>query len=332
MKVALTLLSLVLCIAVRTCAGLCFKPGTPCEWYASHHGSPTFIGEAISVAAVSDVVERGGHEVQATVQKVRFHVEEAIEDMPDAFVDVYGFGTTNDYQFKAGTRYLVYGWRGKDGKLRTEKCTRTAPLSEATEDLRFLRSLPTRVGGDIIGVICFVGPAYQTGIIAGTLTASGKDVEYKAPVGVAGKYELNGLAAGDYRLTFKPDDDTTEDVQFKVNIPVNGSCASTGVRLGNVNVSGTVVDAVGAAVSGADVYLFYARDGKYHPEVALKTRTDANGRSAFHRVEAGKFVLSTELAAAPMIFFPGTYDAAKSEVIEVFDSTPLSGLTVHVPR
>jgi len=330
--VVLTILSLILSIAVRTCAGLCFAPGTPCEWYASHHGSPTFVGEAISVVTVSDVVERGGHSVQATVQKVRLHVEEALEDMPDAFVDVYGFGTTNDYQFKVGTRYLVYGWRGKDGKIRTQKCTRTAPLSEATDDLRFLRSLPTRVGGDIVGVIRFVGPAYQTGIIAGTLTASGKDGEHKARVGVAGKYELNGLATGDYRLTFTPDDDTTEDVQFKVNIPVNGSCAATGVRLGNVNVSGAIIGAAGAAVAGADVYLFYALTGEYRPEVALKTRTDANGRFTFHRVEAARFILSTQFAASPMIFFPGTYDAAKTEVIEVFDGTPLSGLTVRVPR
>ena len=37
----LTLLSLVLCIAVRTCAGFCFAPGIPCEWYASHHGTTT---------------------------------------------------------------------------------------------------------------------------------------------------------------------------------------------------------------------------------------------------------------------------------------------------
>jgi len=332
MKVALTLPALFLCMAVRTCACMCVGSSSPCDWYALHHGSPSFVGEAISVVTVSDVVDRGGHEVPATVQKVNFHVEEAFEDMPDAFVDVYGFGTTNDYQFKLGARYLVYGWRGKDGKIRTQKCTRTAPLSEATEDLAFLRSLPTRVGGEIIGLVRFVSPAYQTGPMAGTVTASGRDGDHKARVAASGDYEINGLAIGDYRLTFTPDDDSTEDVEFKVNIPVNGSCASTGVRLGNVNVRGSVVDEEWTPVSGAEVFLFYALTGEYRPEDALKTHTDANGSFTFHRVEAGKFILSTQYADSPMIFFPGTQDASKTEIIEVLDGRPMAGLTVRVPR
>jgi hypothetical protein len=331
MKAAVTLLSMF-SIAARTCAGLCFAPATPCEWYAFHHGSPTFVGEAISSATVSDVVERGVSAVHATVQRVKFHVEEAFEDMPDEFVDVYGFGATNDYHFKVGTRYLVYAWRGKDGKIRTQKCTRTAPLNEAVEDLTFLRSLPTRVGGEIIGAVRFVSPAYQVGPIAGTVTASGSDGDHKTRISASGKYEINGLATGDYRLTFTPDDDRTEDVEFKVSIPVNGSCASTGVRLGNVNVSGAVVDEAGAAVSGADVYLFYALTGEYRPEIALKTRTDRNGRFTFHRAEAAKFILSTQYADSRMIFFPGTGDAAKTEIIEILDGRPMPELTIRIPR
>lgn len=331
MKAALTLLSLF-SAAVRTCAGLCLEPGTPCEWYASHHGNPTFVGEAISEATVSEAVEWGGQPVHRTTQKVRFHVEQAFEDMPDEFVDVYGFGTTNDYHFKVGTRYLVYGWRGKDGKIRTQKCTRTAPVSEATEDLAFLRSLPTRVGGEIIGVVRFVSPAYQSGPMAGTVTASGRDGDHKAWVAASGKYEINGLATGDYRLTFKPDDDSTEDVEFKVSIPVNGSCASTGVSLGNVNVRGSVVDETWTPVSGADVFLLYPADGQCHPTGAWKTRTDANGSFTFHRVVAGKFILSAQHAPFPMIFFPGTQDASRTEIIEVLDGRPLAGLTIRMPR
>lgn len=117
--------------------------------------------------------------------------------------------------------------------------------------------------------------------------------------------------------TFTPDDNSTEDVKFKVKVPVNGGCTGTVVRLGNTNVSGAVIDAVGAPISGVDVFLFFALDGKFHPEFALKTRTDANGRFTFYRAEAAKFVLSAQLAASKMTFLPGTYDASKTRIIEV---------------
>ncbi len=277
-------------------------------------------------------MESGGHEDHVTVQKVTFQVEEAFEDAPGAFVTIYGEGTTCDYRFKVGARYLVYGWRGKDGKIRTSICTRTAPLSEATEDLKFLRSLPNRVGGEIFGVVRYTSPQEQVGTIAGTVTAFGSDGDHKARVAASGQYALAGLATGDYRLTFTPDDQSTENVRFKVRIPVNGSCVETGVRLGNSTVSGIVVAAAGAPVSGADVFLIYALTGECIPEVALKTRTDAKGRFTFDRVEAASFILAVQRTVSQMIFFPGTHDAAKTEVIEVLPGTLLSGLTVRIPQ
>lgn len=146
----------------------------------------------------------------------------------------------------------------------------------------------------------------------------------------SGKYEIGGFATGEYRLTFTPDDNSAEDVKFKVKVPVNGGCTGTVARLGNTNVSGAVIDAVGAPISGVDVFLFFALDGKFHPEFALKTRTDANGRFTFYRAEASKFVLSAQLAASKMTFFPGTYDASKTRIIEVPAGTPVSGLTIRV--
>jgi hypothetical protein len=331
MKSVLTLASLFLSISINAFA-LCFEPSTPCEWYAAHHGHPTFVGTAVSEETVSDVLGLGDQVIPVTVQKVTFRVEEPFESTPGETVDVYGSGTTNDLRFKVGIRYLVYGFRGKDGKIRTGKCTRTAPVSEAPEDLSFLRSLPTRVGGGILGLVRFVSPGAQTGTVAGTVTESGSDGDHKTRVAASGWYELKGLAPGDYRETFTPDDNSTEFVSLKLNIPVNGSCAGSGVRLGNVTVSGSVSDEAGTPISGAEVFLFYALDGHFHPDVALKTWTDANGRYSFNRVEAAKFILSAQLASSEMIFFPGTHDASKTEIIEVYDGKPLSGLALRVPR
>src|SRR5579864_1173342 len=331
MKSALTLASLFLSISISAFA-LCFEPSTPCQWYAVHHGQPTFVGMAISEETVSDVLGLGEHVIPVTVQKVTFRIEEPFENTPGKTVDVYGSGTTNDLRFKVGVLYLVYGFRGKDGKTRTGKCTRTAPVTEAAEDLIFLRSLPTRVGGGIRGLVRFVTPGTQTVTVAGTVTESGSDGNHKTRVAASGWYELEGLAPGDYRETFTPDDNSTEFVSLRLSIPVNGSCVESGVRLGNVTVSGGVSDEAGTAISGVDVFLFYALDGHFHPDVALKTRTDAGGKFSFHRVEAANFILSAQLASSEMIFFPGTHDASKTEIIEVHDGKPLSGLAVRVPR
>ena len=127
----------------------CIVMPSPSEWYKIHHGQPTFVGVAVSVESVSDVVRMGGGKplldasgktIPATVQKVTFRVEEPFEGINTPTVQVYGSGTTCDFYFTPGSRYLVYGWIGEDQQLRT--ANRTRPLSEADGDLKFLRSLP----------------------------------------------------------------------------------------------------------------------------------------------------------------------------------------------
>jgi hypothetical protein len=145
---------------------------------------------------------------------------------------------------------LEYGFRGKDGKIRTGKCTRTAPVAEAAEDVSFLRSLPTRVGGGIRGLVRFASPGTQTGTVTGTVTESGSDGDHKTRVAASGWYELKGLAPGDYRETFTPDDNSTEFVSLRLSIPVNGSCVESGVRLGNVTVRGACLTKRGQQFQG----------------------------------------------------------------------------------
>ena len=144
---------LVLLPSFPAAACICIVPRTPSEWYAVHRGQPTFVGLAISVESRLDVVrmeggkpllDSSGKTRATTIQKVTFSVEESFEGVKTHEVEVYGFGTTCDYHFVAGQKYLVYGWLGLDGKIRTSICTRTAPLSGATDDRNFLRSLKSR--------------------------------------------------------------------------------------------------------------------------------------------------------------------------------------------
>jgi hypothetical protein len=148
-------------------SALCFESPRPCTWYAFHHGQPTFIGTAVSAETVPDVLRIGENEVHRNVQKVTFKVKERFEGALAKTVTVYGEGTTNDFHFKVGEEYLVYGWREKEGKIRTTRCTRTAFVSEAKEDVEFLRSLPKRQGGEIFGAVRFENPTSGTGALSG---------------------------------------------------------------------------------------------------------------------------------------------------------------------
>jgi hypothetical protein len=203
-------------------------------------------------------------------------------------------------------------------------------VSQAKEDLQFLRSLPTRHGGEIFGQVRFVSSGSQVGPLTGTITESGPDGEHKSRVSDSGSYELTGLVPGDYRETFILDGNSTEFVNLKVRIPVNGSCAESGFRVGNIPVSGRVVGDAGNALSGANVTLFYALDGQYHPDVFLSTQTDSSGKFVFLHVEPAKFILAAKPLNSAVTFFPSTRDSSKTDVIQIEDSTPLRGLVVHV--
>lgn len=207
---------------------LCFESPKPCTWYAAHHGQPTFIGTAVSQEMVPDVLEIGSHELRVTVQKVRFNVEETFDGAPAKTETVYGEGTTNDFHFSVGEKYLVYGWREKNGKIRTARCTRTSVLSHAKEDIEFPRSLPTQHGGKIYGTVRFVNSESRADAVSGTIVEFGRDGEHKTRVSASGSYELTGLVPGDYRETFTLDGSRTEYVNSRVRIPVNGSCAESG--------------------------------------------------------------------------------------------------------
>lgn len=325
MKGSLAFVSLTFLFSVRTFACICAVPSSPCEFYASQHGQPTFVGVVVAKSSISDVIGQR----HTTVSKITFQVEEAFIGLTDKSVDIYGEGTTCDFQFDLGVQYLVYGFREEDGKIRTSRCTRTAEATRATQDIQFLRSLPTQLGGKIFGVV--VNEQDQPSSIGGTVTASGKDGNHNAPVTTSGKYDLNGLAVGDYRLTFTPPDNTSKIEEFKVSIPVNGSCANTGFRLGKTTVSGMVVDGSESPVSKATVLLFYALDGEFRPEAALKTITDRYGRFTFHRVEAAKFILSVKSDNSEMTSLPSTLRPLETRVLEIHNGDrQVSGLIVRV--
>jgi hypothetical protein len=75
------LVYLVLVVSSSAFACVCHEVATPADWYAIHHGQPTFVGIVVSVDRVTDVVRQGGGKplldasgktISTTVRKVSF--------------------------------------------------------------------------------------------------------------------------------------------------------------------------------------------------------------------------------------------------------------------
>jgi hypothetical protein len=93
-----------------------------------------------------------------------------------------------------------------------------------------------------------------------------------------GQFSMSGLAKGEYKVTvtasgFAP--------LFLSSIPGNESNAKFALEQGE-NVSGNVVDATGAGVSGVSLYL-KSREG----DSVANSRTDAQGKFRFSNVPSG---------------------------------------------
>lgn len=95
----------------------------------------------------------GGHEISTRNGKlglsiIRFRVIRSYKGTSDEILEVYDASAGTDCGFgdpKPGTKFFVYGFRGKDGKIYIQACSRTAFLDSAGADIRLARNeLPTK--------------------------------------------------------------------------------------------------------------------------------------------------------------------------------------------
>ncbi len=130
-----------------TLACTCVRVGPPCQAYWN---SPVvFVGTPLSVSRIT--VESAGHK---RLQRLfRFRVEEAFRGVERAELEVLtgAWGGDCGYDFQSGTKYLVYGRKlPETRRVHTSICTRTRPLSEASEDLSYIRSIGKMSPGGLI--------------------------------------------------------------------------------------------------------------------------------------------------------------------------------------
>lgn len=200
---------------------------------------------AVFAGKVVSIESRAGDGVQTfDNRRVRFEVVEAFRGVTTATVDVFTGSGGGDcgYAFVVGTSYLVYAYQAPGSRLTTGICSRTRPLSDAAEDLAYMRALPGMgaLGATITGSVhhrdknvattpgvTMLAPVESLGVVMDCEGAA-----YRATTDANGWFTIAGVPVGsctprlevvgaDFLLTVNT-----------INIPDPRACAEVSLMVG----------------------------------------------------------------------------------------------------
>jgi hypothetical protein len=317
----------------RAFACLCGSGGPPCQAY--------FLVDAIfagTVTAVSPLEPARPY----SQRLVRFATVRGFRGVEETMVEVV---TASDdggcgYRFEIGRQYLVYARRGQQGRLTTSICSRTRPLADAAEDLKFFEELRgTPRGARVSGTIKHWERDFATGRRREYPAVPDVPVQLRGPAGAGqastdeqGRYEISGIGPGMYEVeAFPPPPFSSKDLRLVVEIPDTRACAVAdfGLRYDG-RVTGVLRSESGQPVSDVTVQAMAAQrsQGPGLAETVI-AKTDSAGYYELAPVPPGDYVIGVELESRlrrrenegeqvyPRTFYPGTPDVAGAAVIRV---------------
>ncbi len=265
------------------------------------------------------------------------------------------------FQFVKGEKYLIYANKGKDGKFdlrRTSSPSRL--LSEASEDLGFIRSLPGALpGGRIFGDVYDHRESVTLRVNSEPYPPSSKmpgvtiylrkdDMTYETISDAMGHYEFTGVPAGTYELStnlpdFLSGSRHTLTVVDKGCLDIFMSIQATG------SIKGRLISANGEPIKKAVVSIFSAdgvtedmfdRVGTYY---MTRDETDKDGSFSFVRLRSGRYHLAVNLldqeriqesrsSAYGRIFYPGVASFGNAKSITLADGAKLEHIEIKLPK
>ena len=313
--------------------------GPPCVEY--WRTEAVFIGVANRVVAVPNNLDLAlGPYFKSTVY---FTIEEAFKGVGGTGIvlnlDHCGYG------FKEGERYLVYAHRNDNKELDVSiGHTRTRPLSEAAEDLQYIRGLASaEPGSRVFGKVTQLTLNIKKGALDSDplreirVILEGNNHRQELFTDSEGRYEFKRLPPGTYRIRAELPTYLSygerDDEQIKVNgyecVPLEMSGRRKGRIAGRVlDMNGKPLDDVALSLIPADASreeILAEEKGKV---VWPRSYVNGEGRFLFLHLPPGRYLLiinrTTEFErsrkkqpALPRLFYPGVSDVGGATVIVV---------------
>jgi Carboxypeptidase regulatory-like domain len=225
-----------------------------------------------------------------------------------------GFGGGDcGYQFQVGIEYVIYAYKNSAGRLETGICSRTRPLAEAADDVKYIREMATAPEtGELRVRTAFPGIPGQSGA---TIIAEGQGQRDVVIANGAGEAVFNGLRAGEYTIHVASDGDLPDDP--KVQLRGKGCLDVSLFRV--LRITGRVVTRTGAPASRIQVQ-FRSTDNKFGDGSMM---TDADGNYELRILRPGEYHLginlngtATKYSPYPRWLHPGTEDSAAATKID----------------
>ncbi|MDT4965429.1 MAG: hypothetical protein QOJ64_166 [Acidobacteriota bacterium] len=341
---------LTLC-AQSALACSCFSGGPPCQAFANTE--VVFVGTPIELTMTTIKQTVGNREYDYPQRVFTFRVEEAFRGMPLTEVQIVTGNGGGDcgYDFRIGERYIVYA--GHDTAKDTygaSICSRTRPLSEATEDLEYIRSLATREPGAVLsGEVRRYGRNLETeeteqlGPMSDIeILIEGESRSLKARTDASGHFRASGLSPGKYTVTpLLPQKLNTYDLHQETTLKERGCSVVSFNVTDNGRISGRVVDASGQPVPRIMLNLIpVSLSNAEHPH-SMFDSADDDGHFELKFVPPGQYLLGIRLNGLgsptdaeklyPRTYYPGVARAEEAMIISLGESEVIKDIELRLP-
>jgi hypothetical protein len=308
----------------------CPASGPPCQ--AAWDVDAIFAG---TVRAIDADIERVDDSARLRETTVLFDVDQPFLNAVVGPVEI----VTNElstcgYRFSMAKKYLVYAHKGTDGRWTTSICSRTRPLAEASEDLKFLAALPSSgKGARVYGRVNEWGrhPAEPHGVDYGPLenisvNVRGATFSRHLLTDRDGRYELTGVPLGPVSISVVTPSGFRTAGERDVEVKDLRACVAADFTMHAESAAyGIVTDEHGRPLAGVRVEAVADELAGYQPKAMHNpATTNTEGRFSFDHLPPGAYVfgvrITSELNASPSsspTFLPGTGRADEATVFQL---------------
>jgi hypothetical protein len=287
-----------------------------------------FAGEVIEIA---DVPGSSSSPFPAN-RLVRFRVEQSWREEVSREVEVRTGSGGGDcgYTFIKGVRYLVFARRNGE-QLNTSICSPTKPISDAGEDLEYLKTaFKPSVAGRVFGRVTFQRRDPDAPIMPlkdFTVTLSDGRKERSTKTDADGRYVFNGVNTGVYGIRLNVP--STQHAFGKKEVELvdpRGCAAADFYVVFDGRISARLVRADGQPARGQtlEAVTFESLEEADRFPSSRPKSTSSDGRVEIPELTPGRYVVglgitqrTTDEQPYGQVLYPGVRDLASAQVIDL---------------